>query len=422
MTFALFLKILGEMSYYISAASFIAGTCGFETGERFPVFLIPLFLLAFTGASALFISRAGRPSLRFLPFGLLASVYFLLPDIFSVAVFLPPAAYVIYLAASGYEPKYAQSVQIFRTLCPLLPVPVLVIILFGRTEQFIRYSLPYLLLFLLTEVQLLRTLRHDESVVSGVRYQLFNGASLILTAGAAALLSSPAARAAAASALGFLYRNLLMPVFMLLVLIVTGICWLSVKLISLIFPSPQADQALNELAQGLGVQDLIPEAAEAAGAPLWLSLTFRILGALIIAFFIFLLLRRFFLLITGRSRVGTAPSGETVRSRLSDRTSGPAPLKRLGLTTPEEKVRYYYRELIRFSVSAGGIFSPCHTTEDIESMELGMIPEASREIRSLHLLYRPARYGGEISPASADEAKRLYKEIKRLYRLRQQEK
>ena len=414
MTFAFFLKILGEMSYYTAISAFIAASFGLKAGDPLPAFLLPLLFLAAVGAAAALIARSRKPSLKYLPFLLLPLLYFLLPQPLALILFLPPVGYTVYLTVTGYEPAHSSAAQIFRKLCVILPLPALFVILLNGAERLTAYSMPYLLLFFLAEVQLLRTLRHDEKIISSLRYQILNGTLLLVMVGIVAFLSSPPALAGAKAVLGFFYRNLLVPIYMLIMLVFLGIAWLIMKLATWLLPSVEMEKPMEELKQEFKITDFVPEETEAAGVPAWVTVAFRILGALIIAFIIFLVLRRFFRLLTAGGKADTSLAGSSVRSKLSDRTSAAAPLRRFSASTPEEKVRYYYQELIRLSVKVGGIYSRCLTSEDIESMALRLIPEASAEIRALQQLYRPARYGGEITAEAANEAKALYKEIKRI--------
>ena len=406
MNLAFFLKILTDLCYYGTFAAFFASIYGL-TGSILPQFA----LLALAAALSRMADRKhpGKP-VRLLPL-VLCLLAFAIPTQTAGLVILAPAAlYVMFCCATGRtQPRYYDTMDTFSLELKLLIFPAMFavgLVQLRRAEQF---SLPYLLVFLLGSVLLLRMLRHDEATLSQPRFRIMNGLSLALLCLVCGFLGSPLFRSLAAAMFKAIWRVLSIPVLVVLGGVGMGLIWVldallpdeldfeGIKQEPLQFPTGTEEVWQDQLTE---------QAAEPSRAMLFMISGLLIALAIVAVVFLF---RR----LAAARRAESASGPEQHRFFASAASPPQRPLTRLNARTPDKQVRYWYQQLLHRTRQEGGALKPSMDTRQQSREEDSTFPKHGPEIARLRQLYLPARYKGRATAEDAREAKALYQRIKK---------
>ena len=403
MNLAFFLKILTDLCYYGMFAAFFASFYGL-TGSILPQ--IALIALAAALSRTLW---QKHPSARFLPL-LLCLPAFLLPTSTAGLVILAPAAlYTLWTVWSGrFHLTYYAAADQFLLALKLLALPALMTVALMQLQRAEQFSLPYLLVFLLGSVLLLRMVRHDEDTLRQPRFRLMNGLSMTALCALCLFLSSPWFRAAVGLVLKGCWRVFSLPI--LLIAIVFG------GALALFFDAIMPDDFHFDPVQ---LEGMFPEIGEeekevmeeVAGNPELaekVTYVFSAIGIVLAVLLIVLLFRW----LAAKRRGIPSSSGDEVRYAASPLTPREKALTRLNARTPDLQVRYWYQQLLRKTRQEGGELHPAMNTRQQQDVETEVFKEAGLVSR-LRSLYLPARYKGQATEQDAREAKELYQKIKK---------
>ena len=403
MNLAFFLKILTDLCYYGLFASFFASYYGL-TGSILPQ-------LALIALSAAF-SRAlwqKKPSTRFLPL-LLGLATFLLPAQTAGLVILVPALlYALWtVCTSRFHLTYFVAVDQFLLALKLLPLPALMalaLMQFQRAEQF---SFPYLLVFLLGSVLLLRMVRHDEDTLRQPRFRLMNGLSLAGLCALCLFLSSPWLRAAVGLVLKACWRVISLPILLVTVLLggALGLLFEAILPENFHFEPLQLEGMLPEI--GEEEKQVLEEVVENPETAQTVVYIFTVIGILLAILFIVLLFRW----LAAKRKGLPADHGDEVRYSATPMAPREKPLTRLNARTPALQVRYWYQQFLHRTRQEGGQLTPTMKTRQQQDAGLEVFKEREALAR-LRQLYLPARYNDQATEADAREAKKLYHQIKK---------
>lgn len=409
MNLVCFLKILCDLCYFGTFACFFAGSFGL-TGSLIPQFCLVALVCALS--RLLEDHFPAKPRLRFLPLPLLPLVLLLPAQTAGRILLLPAILYVVWTAwRSAYDVDYFQAVDTFRLELKILPIPAVFALIAQQGSRLERFSAPYLLVFLLCSVLLLRMVRHDEDTLSQPRFRLMNGLSLAAVLAVCGLVGSPAFRGLLLWLAKALWRLVSWPLLAVTVAVGGGLAWI----IDVLLP----DDLLAERAQELellfeeleqGKEDsVIEQATELAEQNPWLEYVLIALGILI-AIIVTVLLFRW---LAARRRPRTTGDGHQTRTAADPLAPPERPLTRLTARTPAQKVRYWYQQLLRKTYEEGGNFKPSMTTRHQKDVEQETLPGNDEAIARLRELYLPARYADRADEDAAREAKSLYQQIKK---------
>ena len=403
MNLAFFLKILTDLCYYGMFAAFFASFYGL-TGSILPQFA----LIALSAA----VSRAlwqKKPAARFLSLFLCLPA-FLLPTATAGLVILTPAAlYVLWTVWSGrFHLTYYTAADQFLLELKLLGLPALMTLALMQLKRAEQFSLPYLLVFLLGSVLLLRMVRHDEDTLRQPRFRLMNCLTMAGLCALCLFLSSPWFRAAVGLVLKACWKVLSLP--LLLVAVVFG------GALGLIFDAVIPDDFRFEPIQ---LEGMLPEIGEeekevmeeVAGNPELAEKAAYVFSAvgIVLAVILIVLLFRW---LSAKRRGLPSSVGDEVRYAASPLAAQEKPLTRLNARTPDLQVRYWYQQLLRKTRQEGGELRPTMNTRQQRDVESEIFKEDGL-ISRLRALYLPARYKGQATEQDAREAKELYQKIKK---------
>lgn len=407
MNLAFFLKILTDLCFYSVFAAFFASLYGL-TGSILP----QLFLIALAAALCRMAdSRAPGTPLRLLPL-LLCIPAFLLPTQTAGLVILAPAAlYAVWTVWSRrFHPGYYDTTDRFQLELKILAGVTLMAVALLQLRRAEQFSLPYLLVFLLGSVLLLRMLRHDEETLRQPRFRLMNLLSLSALCLVCLLVASPWFRQAVGLVFKGIWRVVSIPIFVAAVVIggVLALFFDAVIPEDFHFDPIQLEGLLMEM--GEEEQQQREEMLEAATeADPTVAYVFSIIGILIAAVLMVLLFRW----LAAKRRSASLPRGSEVRFSAAPMAPKEKPLTRLNARTPDQQVRYWYQQLLKKTRQEGGELKPTMNTRQQQTVEQEAFQGQDGPIARLRQLYLPARYKGQATPQDAKEAKELYQQIKK---------
>ena len=262
-----FLRILFDLGIYLS----ITGPAALHFGASEAALYTGWIILS----AALFISclLSRRGVLRFLPFAAAAAALILAgPSIAEALVFLPPFIYVVYLAASQRYGPDRDTVRQFFTLFPVLLTVVTIVCLFaGASAYAARFTLPVGLITLSCQVLLLRSLRHGTESRRSPRRQITDILLIAALASLILFLGSETGTSLILTALGAVYRVIVMPVLELLLRVFIAVLSVISRVFSFIgrlFRHKLSEPEPNEPEiGGFGFEDIFGDRTQAPELP-----------------------------------------------------------------------------------------------------------------------------------------------------------
>ena len=402
---SVFLRILSDLGFYLCFAGFIASFFGVSG----VLLCIGWFVLSAAGFLSRLLRRTGV--LRFLSFAAAAAGLILARfPLAELLVLLPAFVYVVYLGAvQRFEPDRDTQQKIFSVFWKLLLLVTLISLFTKAAHTVSHYVLPMGLITLLSQILLLRGLRHESEVRSSARYQI---TELLLFAAVAALIlflgSETGTRLLLAGLRGLL--NFLSPLLELLlrlfIVVFTGVWWflgLIGRLLRYLFgvgedgfDPAQIDTELEAMHQQF--EDVQPD--ELPRAILAGLIVLLVLGVATGLFFLFRWMAR-------RSREGEDPVPDMREERLpGERPKTASSVRERGAV---HQVRSAYRRYLKRGTAQGIRLMPSDTTLDIQQRFSGEFPqEESLELRELYL---KARYDGHADASDAVRARELLKRM-----------
>ena len=409
MNLVCFLKILCDLCYYGTFACFFGSIYGLESS------LIPQFcLIALVCALSRLLEDhfPAKPRLRLLPLLALPLLVLIPTQTAGLVLQLPAALYVAWTAFRRvYDISYFQAVDTFQLELKLLPLPALFAAIVQQMARMERFSAPYLLVFLLGSVLLLRMVRHDEDTLSQPRFRLMNGLSMVGLAAVCGIVSSPAFRGLLMLLLKAVWKVVSFPLLAATVVVGGGLGYL----IDTILPDDLLAERAEELKNRFQEMDKPQEDSVietvtpiAEDNPL-LEAILTILAILIVIVILVLLFRW----LAAKRRPRTTGDGHQTRTAADPLSPREKPLTRLTARTPAQKVRYWYQQLMRKTMDEGGVFKPSMTSLRQQEVEEDTLPGNEEDISRLRELYLPTRYADRAGEEDAREAKALYNRIKK---------
>ncbi|MCL1834949.1 MAG: hypothetical protein FWG48_02205 [Oscillospiraceae bacterium] len=409
------LKTLFDLCFYYTLSSYyfyiITLTYPMNYGVPLLMASAALFTLTkrFLPAAA---ARSGGGKKRINPFAVICcaipGLFFAFsPSLTQMIQFAPAWAYLgfslltdrVYTDRRVFEDHFAFSAKVLLLM-------FFGIVALGRIVGAAAGAAPYLALYLLSGVCLMRILREEGKVSEG--RNVF--AVLVFLGGSAALalLRTPGMLV---NALGFIYRNIIANILMGVVYVVGVIAYavvFAIKWLIALFSSEKEFVPPNFT----GMEDA-PLSDEydfvEMGFPAWLRITCLVIVGLALALVVFLILRK----MLGRKRAADEdePYTEEVESiKRQDRA------KRGGLFRPKEPrqaVRWYYRKYLKEGMSRGARLSVTDTSLRVLRRYGGLFAEP--DSKALREVYIAARYRRKapVTEADAEAASELWRRLKK---------
>jgi len=399
-----FCKILTDLALYFAFGTYIFAWMG----HRPPV-MGPFLIMLVTAMICYALRRKQPEILRLLPLSLMLFCFLFPENILDSLLLAPACLYVGFVAKRQlFRLEYNTQHDAFLfgvKLLPLLLAPSLLTLDFEQLEQ---GALPFVVLYLVCGVLLMRMLRHDEATIQQTRFKLQNAAAVIVCCILGYELSRGTALRAGARLLSLFYHKVISPLLMLVAYALSFFIYLFTLFLKLFFKDIEVTRPESSYTE------TIPSTPDVSGTnpvqfPPWLVLLGKILLVAVILLLVFLLLRR--LLRRGKpiqERIGSSETREGMNPvrkepRLSKDLFAPQ--------DPRQAIRFYYRKFLRLYLSMGLPFNRSKTSAQIQE---DAAPYFEKDLlTAFRKLYIKARYStSESTPEEAAQAKKLYHALK----------
>ncbi|MCL2227317.1 MAG: hypothetical protein FWB97_06785 [Oscillospiraceae bacterium] len=324
--------------------------------------------------------------------------------------FLPAWLYVVYVVLTNRVNTNRDDFEGLFKITVLISVPILILlfVIFSIADINV-LSVPYFIVYLLSGVCLMRILREEGELSS--RRSISVMLVLLLSGAALAYFQAPAHIFRIA---GFLFQHVISPILSgiayVLGMIVYAILWVIIALLSL-FGAPAVIE--HQYVPG-DAPDAVPILGghftphEAGAHPAWLWIAAQVILAALVAFVIFLILRRI---------LGTKAKHEHTTHYTEEREKLLRPSRskdgmNLRPKDPRLAIRWYYRKYLKEGESRGALQNCADTSFHILKKHDGRFPaEESKQLRDIYIA---ARYclGEDVAKAQADAASKLWRKLK----------
>jgi len=400
MTLCFFLKILSECSLY-----FLIVNCALSITLSGIDSLLPAFICAAVAAIAYHLNdKIGQKRVLVLP--LLLTVIFFGHSFGTYLALVLPAAYVVLTTVTErYYIDHSSQADFFRTglyISMFLSVPF--ILLMG-----IEHAAYFVILFLVSSILLLRTLRQDAEIQKERRFSMVNYLTVAVIFLLIVVLSSDAVLGVFTSVFSVVYDILIYPVAFLLTWFVQALYFVVLHIITFLFPDYEVDwEALEIITAGMGNHEPAMKEEEAIGA-MDPTLVLLAKGFVILAAVIGLII--FFFVRTQKGKNKPAKSVREVRRSVSNyRPEEKVYSDIFPPREPRAAVRYHYRNFLRLCGRLGHNFPLYYNSQYIENVVSHQFDEKS--LKSLRQTYIRARYSEH--PVSKEDVASIKAQVKYL--------
>lgn len=405
MNLVFFLKMLADLCFYAIFAAFFASGYGL-TGS----ILLQLGLVALSAALCRAAGeRFSVPAAHIVPLLLCLPAFAFPAQTAGLVILVPAVLYAGWVVCScRWNPAYFDSADQFLLSLKILPLPALIALALGQMKRAEQFSAPYLMVFLLSSVLMLRMLRHDEETLRQPRFRLMNGLSMAGLCLVSLGVASPLFRSLVGLALKAVWRVVSIPILAITVVVGGALGFLLETIIPDDFHfQPVQLEGMMPFQDGEEEQHMQEMIAEAEPNPA-VTYVFTAIGIIIAIIFIVLLFRW----LASKKHTLMHSRGNETRFSVAPAPAGEKPLTRLSARTPAMQVRYWYQQLLRRTQQEGGNLSPAMNTRQQEDVS-GLVFKDHDALHRLRQLYLPARYHDEATEQDAREAKELFHRLKK---------
>ncbi len=389
-----FSKSLCILSFYFLTASLIFSIE--ENAVAFTLFSLLLIVYLTCYLFEKLIIKFNKPQLNFLKYLPILLVLFSLTigDLMHFAFMILPSVYIfITILKNSFDVEHFTFKSLFLKLTIVIFVMLFFLALSGPFDQFLSFAMPYICIFFLSGINTLRVSRHSLEIINQRRFVIINFTFLITSFLICIAIGSQTAVNIFIEILSFIGRTLILPIFMAIIYIATGIAYilyyLFIRFIK-VTPLEQAQEATDE-AFGVAEQML-----EATGYTDQSSLKY-ILAWSIVAIVLFFLLKMF--LKRGKSQAKGEAEGVLQKTTFLQNSTPKNRGKLFSTTGNREKIRKKYKKILRFFTASGIDIKPSDNSASVHLKATSLLEHEPTSLKKVKELYRLARYSEHhISP------------------------
>ncbi len=392
-----YLKALSDLSFlYAMFGTLFVLILGANTAFA-PVFVLALVL-------PLGYALRGK-AIRFLAFApALLTLFF----VHSMADAIMPLVGVCYLfsllksEAYHYTPYHEVDRFHHQIIAP--PLLILCCTLFGLGNVMANYTIPMVIVYLISVNLFLRFIRADATTLAQPSFLAAHLCSLGALFVGAIVLSSRQLRSAIFSVLQYIYNMIVAPVLVGIAMVVFYSLSFFIRILMWLFggvtlEESAAAEADYSLVQGISEESGLTDFS----APTWLEWVVTIVFALVVGALIWYVLRK---MLSGTRQKKDDDFVTVTQQNIAANKPEKRPLLP---RTPRQKVRAYYASLMRHAKKKG-----IRVTRAMDTAQLAQKLGADANVTALTAAYRHARYDETraISPVELADAKEALKAIK----------
>ena len=405
MIFTAAIKRICSICFYMTFASFF---CVLFGGTNLFVTLPVFMLVAFSSA---WMAELGK--IRYISLAFFLAVIFIMP--------LNPANIITIVPACGYmiltmpkpqkSPKmyegidYVEYADVFKKFLSVFAVALPIALISRNFEALENGPISFAVSYMLLSVILLRTLRHDVSVINERRFKLFNIAYVAAVAVIGFLLSLDIVLRGFRAVINFIANNIVHPVLMFLTFIIYFV-------LGLIFNIEEVVEEIDEDPEIVEIGDMLPGFQEGEEPGIVATIIMYILVAALILLALYLLVKLTRYLIKklrDRKRPSTRMDSGGIRTPLSfERIEVPNQQK--SRRAKQNQIREIYRKFLALCREREIDIKQFMTSQDVENAAAEHFNKPqSQELREMYIKVRYA--DADFSKEDVKKAKGLYNEI-----------
>lgn len=396
MTLCYFLKLLSELSLiYVVADCFLSvSAVGVES-------LIPAIFCSAVGAVGYWMEGKHSDKSKFL-LPLLILPIVLYGETFGTYVAIGLSA--LYVGLMIWQHRYYMDhdsqAEFFRTgimIVGCLSIPFVLLMHFD-------YIAPFILLYLLSTIFMLRLLRQDAAIFNETKFRVLNLMSVLAIVLLTVFISSDLFLSTAGMILGKIYNMLFVPIFYVIYSCGYALYYLFIEII---FAGGWGDTT-KKLDMGTAMMEQMPEGLEEQlvdNSPFLMLLKgiFLLIGVLIVVLWVYK---------TGKGRK-ERNNGNVREARTSVSMIRPEEkiyADHIAPREPRAAVRYHYRNFLRLCQSMGQEFPRHYTSQHIENMVAHNFDKDT--LKSMRQTYIRARYSEH--DITKDDVSAIKTQVKKL--------
>ena len=331
-----------------------------------------------------------------------------MPTTWQIAHYMPAWVYVgftmwnglIYTDRRTFKSHFGFTAKLYCTV-------ILGVIGFHRVGDAVAGSIPYLILYLMVGVCLMRILRED-----GKLSKSRNVIVIIVVLISSIALVGLQAPQIVVGALGFFYRNVISWIILGFAMGLGAIVNFILNIIRSLFGSPNIEEQSVDIDVSGTAQDTFGEDLRTAPVevPEWLQMAATVLLILAVAYVIFRIMRRLLGSRT-RERKGALYAEEHEKLNKRDRSAKDRILRP---KDPRQAVRWYYRKYLKEGSSRRGTKPfPADTSLNILQKFNPFFPKnEAGELRDLYIIAR-YQHSKAVPKAAVDAASDIWSRLKK---------
>lgn len=369
-------------------------------GTNSPRLIIYFILLACFSLSYVLRNSKKYSKLKYFPLIGLAFVFIFARTAVGIVAAVIPCIYIIYLVKKD---RYHTDYYSFRSLVFKLMIGIAflfaIVSLGNRLELFYKLSFQYAIMFIISSLYSLRTIRHSDEIIKNRRFLIINLLIITVTCSICILLSTEAVLGSVIYGIKLIYVKIIVPiVIQILYIIFSPLGRFLDKAIKLIDPD-----FLYELPQGEEADEKNMAAAEAD------STVFYVVTISLIVFtaLAYIIIKGF----SNRKKSGSEKGISENRSFLDDED------KKKAINMPFNKtnrVRQWYRKFLMLCRKKSMDIYIFDNSQTIYDKSSDMFKNHAEDLNSMKEIYRKARYGEEaVSSQDIKTVKDIYKTLEK---------
>lgn len=338
--------------------------------------------------------------LKYIPMlGFIAAIIYL-GTLTGAAMILFPAVYTFFIIKeSKYDAGYDEFKELFLKLVIAAVLLLIIVFIVSWVDKFKRFSIPYIAVFFMSGIYLMRTIRHGKDMIKNKTIGIINISVILIVCIVCVILSSDIALNAVLNLLNFIYDKAIIPLIMGIVYAIMFVIWPFIRLLSKLIDENGNVEEI-ELPEEEEVEDIIRgiESNETV---------INILGYAVVIILGILLVRK---LLSNKKKKLISNDIREYRSFLND--DNYSKKDRKALKNSFNQIRYWYRKFLILCTRKKIELNPSDSSQSIYEKSSEVFVNSKDELENMKEIYRKARYSKDsIANQDIKRIKGIYKKL-----------
>lgn len=319
------------------------------------------------------------------------------------AAILFPAVYTFFIIKeSKYDAGYDEFKELFLKLVVAAILLLIIVFIVSWVDKFKRFSIPYIVVFFISGIYLMRTIRHGKDMIKNKTVGIINISVILIACIACVILSSGIALNAVINMLNLIYDKAIIPLIMGIVYAIMFVIWPFIRLLSKIFDENGNVEEI-EVPEEEAIEDIIRgiESNETA------VLVINILGYAVVIILGILFVRK---LLSNKKKKLVSDGIREYRSFLND--DNYSRKDRKALKSSFNQIRYWYKKFLILCTRRKIELNASDSSQSIYEKSSEVFLNSKDELENMKEIYRKARYSKDsIENQDIKRIKGIYKKL-----------